>query len=163
GGLRDRKSKAPWEENTMVMVFSTTKGMSGLAMALAHSRGYFDYEDRVAQHWPEFGQNGKQEVTIRQLLSHQAGLCCIDVPLTIEDVRNHHVLPNILARQKPRWKPGSHHGSHGISIGWYEAELLRRLDPKRRTLGRFFREEMAEPLGLEFTIGTPPSIPDERI
>jgi CubicO group peptidase (beta-lactamase class C family) len=163
GGLRDRKTRAPWEENTMVMVFSTTKGMSGLAMALAHSRGYFEYENRVAKHWPEFGQSGKQDVTIRQLLSHQAGLCCMDVPLTIENVRNQHVLPGILARQKPAWVPGTHHGYHGITLGWYEGELLRRVDPKRRSLGRFFREEIAERLGLEFTIGTPPSIPDERI
>jgi CubicO group peptidase (beta-lactamase class C family) len=64
GGLRDREQLEPWEENTMVLVFSTTKGMSGLALALAESRGYFRYEDRVAEHWPEFAQNGKQEITV---------------------------------------------------------------------------------------------------
>ena len=163
GGLRDLKMCEPWEENTMVLVFSTTKGLAGLAMAVAHSRGYFDYEDRVAGHWPEFAQNGKQDITIRQLLSHQAGLCRMDVPIKLEHVRNLDALGDILARQKPAWKPGTRHGYHGITLGWYEGELLRRVDPQHRTLGRFFREEMAEPLGLDATIGTPPSVSDERI
>jgi CubicO group peptidase (beta-lactamase class C family) len=163
GGLRDKEMCEPWEENTMVLVFSTTKGLAGLTMAVAHSRGYFDYENLVAGHWPEFAQNGKQDITIRQLLSHQAGLCRVDVPLTLEHICNLDALGDILARQKPAWKPGTRHGYHGISMGWYEGELLRRVDPQHRTLGRFFREEIAEPLGLEITIGTPASVPEERM
>ncbi len=163
GGLRDRDMCEPWEENTMVLVFSVTKGMAGLALALANSRGYFSYDDRVAQHWPEFSQNGKEAITIRQLLSHQAGLCRFDVPLTLSIIRDLDKLAEIIARQKPAWKPGTRHGYHGISIGWYEGELLRRVDPQHRTLGRFFCEEIAEPLGLEFSIGTPESIPESRI
>ncbi len=162
GGLRDQKQCEPWEENTMVLVFSTTKGMAGLAMAVAHSRGYFDYDDRVAIHWPEFAQNGKRDITIRQLLSHQAGLCRINQTLTLEHMRNLDGLADILARQKPAWTPGTRHGYHGISIGWCEGELLRRVDPQHRTLGAFFRDEIAVPLGLEFTIGTT-SVPEERI
>jgi CubicO group peptidase (beta-lactamase class C family) len=163
GGIRETKSGAPWEKDTMVLVFSTTKGMAGLAMAVAHSRGYFDYNERVAKYWPEFAQGGKQNVTIRQLLSHQAGLCCLDVSLKLRHIREVDVLSGILARQRPSWEPGTRHGYHGISIGWYEGELLRRVDPQHRTLGRFFREELAQPLGLEFTIGTPATVPEERI
>jgi CubicO group peptidase (beta-lactamase class C family) len=163
GGLRDKESKAPWEENTRVLVFSTTKGMAGLVMALAHSRGYFDYSDFVSKYWPEFAQNGKQEITIGQLLSHKAGLPSIDQRLTLEHMHNLDGLAAILAHQKPAWKPGTRHGYHGITLGWYEGELLRRVDPKHRTLGTFFREEIAEPLGLEFTIGTPASVPEERL
>ncbi len=148
----------------MVTVFSTTKGMAGLSLALANSRGFFDYDYRVAKYWPEFAQNGKQDVTIRQLLAHQAGLCCIDTPLTLDVIGNpDDGLAEILARQKPIWKPGTRHGYHGISIGFYEGELLRRVDPQHRTLGRFFREELAEPLGLAFTIGTPATVPENRI
>lgn len=163
GGLRDKRAQSPWEEDTMVLVFSTTKGMAGLAMAVAHSRGYFDYDDLVAKHWPEFAQNRKQDVTIRQLLSHQAGLCAIDETLTLQHMHNLDALSTILARQKPAWKPGTRHGYHGISIGWYEGELLRRADPQHRTLGRFFREQIADPLKLDFTIGTPITVPATRI
>jgi CubicO group peptidase (beta-lactamase class C family) len=161
GGLRDQEMYEPWEENTKVLVFSVTKGLAGLATAVAHSRGYFNYDDRVASHWPEFAQNGKQDITIRQLLSHQAGLCRIETPLKLEHMQDLDALADILARQKPAWPPGTRHGYHGISIGWYEGELLRRVDPKHRTLGTFFREEIAEPLGLDVTIGTPSSVPEE--
>lgn len=163
GGLRDKPTQAPWEENTRVLVFSTTKGVAGLTLALAHSRGYFEYSDPVAKYWPEFAQNGKQDITIAQLLSHQAGICAIDQRLTLDHMHDLDGLAAVLARQKPAWKPGTRHGYHGITIGWYEGELMRRVDPKHRTLGTFFREEIAEPLKLEFTIGTPKSIAEDRI
>ena len=163
GGLRDPRTRAEWEQDTLVLVFSTTKGMSALAMAVANSRGLFSYDDRVARYWPEFAQNGKAEITIRQLLSHQAGLSCIDTPLTLDHMFDLDALAGILARQKPLWTAGTRHGYHGISIGWYEAELLRRVDPLHRTLGKFFQDELAKPLGLEFYIGTPRSIPESRI
>jgi CubicO group peptidase (beta-lactamase class C family) len=101
GGFRDAETHAKWQENTVVVMFSTTKGVSSLAIALAHSRGLLDYEERVATYWPEFGWRGKGEITVRQLLSHQAGLPVIDVPLTIEDLADLDVMAAALALQKP--------------------------------------------------------------
>ncbi len=86
GGFRDHRSKAPWEEDTLVLVFSTTKGLAAMAMAVAHSRGLLDYNEQVAAYWPEFAAAGKGEVTVAQLLSHQAGLCVIDEPLSLESL-----------------------------------------------------------------------------
>ncbi|MFX1259705.1 MAG: serine hydrolase domain-containing protein, partial [Promethearchaeota archaeon] len=163
GGYRDKKSKDPWKEDTLVLVFSTTKGISGLATALAHSKGYFDYDEKVSKYWPEFAQNGKENVTIRQLLSHQAGICAIDEPLDLETLGNLEKLGEIIGKQAPLWEPGKKHGYHGITLGWYESELIRRTDSQHRSIGQFFRDEIAKPLGLEFYIGLPDEIPDIRI
>ncbi|MCP4760668.1 MAG: beta-lactamase family protein [archaeon] len=163
GGYRDIKTKDPWKEDTIVLVFSTTKGMSGLAVALAHSKGYFDYDEKVAKYWPAFAQNGKEDVTIRQLLSHQAGLCAIDEPMDVNTLGNIERLGEILAAQKPLWEPGKKHGYHGVTLGWYESELIRQIDPQHRTIGQFFAEEIAKPLGIEFYIGLPDDVPDSRI
>jgi CubicO group peptidase (beta-lactamase class C family) len=163
GGWRDPKTKSPWAEDTMVIVFSTTKGVSSMALALAHSRGLFGYDERVSKYWPEFAQNGKEQVTVRQLLSHQAGLCAIDEPMDLQLLGDPDRVAAAIAKQKPAWPPGEQHGYHGISLGWYESELLRRVDPNHRTIGRYFADEVAAPLGAEFYIGLPDSIPDERI
>ncbi|HPQ67946.1 MAG TPA: serine hydrolase domain-containing protein [bacterium] len=163
GGLRDETTRAPWEEDTLTIVFSSSKGMAAATLALAHSRGRLDYDAKVAKYWPEFAQNGKAEVTVRQLLSHQAGLCCLDTPLTPEILADHDWLAEILAAQKPAWQPGARHGYHAVSLGFYEGELLRRVDPEHRTLGQFFQEEIAAPLGLDFYIGLPRDIPERRL
>jgi CubicO group peptidase (beta-lactamase class C family) len=163
GGYRDAEGTKPWEEDTLMLVFSTTKGISSLALALAHSRGLFDYDEKVATYWKAFAQNGKENVTVRQLLSHQAGLAVIDEPLTMDILGDVERLSAILAKQKPSWTVGERHGYHGITLGWYESELLRHVDPQGRTLGQYFRDEVAKPLDLEFYIGLPDDIPDERL
>jgi CubicO group peptidase (beta-lactamase class C family) len=163
GGFRDRKTGAPWHEDTMAVVYSSTKGMAGLAMALAQSRGLFDYDERVATYWPEFAEQGKENITIRQLLSHQAGLFALDEPVTGELVGDLDRLATVLARQKPAWEPGARQAYHAITIGFYENELLRRVDPGHRTIGQFFQEEIATPLGLDFYIRLPEEIPDGRL
>jgi len=163
GGRRDPKSDAPWKQDTMVAVMSTTKGMAAMTLALANARCWLDYEAPVARYWPEFAQNGKAAVTVRQLLGHEAGLVLLDEKLTLEKLRDLDYLACLLARQKPAWPPGTRHGYHTMSIGLYMQELLRRVDPARRTLGRCFHDEIATPLGLEFYIGLPPEIPDERL
>lgn len=163
GGYRDEKTKAPWEEDTLVLVFSTTKGMASMAVAHAHSNGLIDYEALVVDYWPEFSQNGKENVTVRQLLSHQAGLCAIDEPLDLETMGDPDKMAAAIAKQKPAWEPGAKHGYHGISLGWYESELIRRVDPQKRTIGRYFHDEIATPLELEFFIGLPGDIPRSRI
>jgi CubicO group peptidase (beta-lactamase class C family) len=163
GGYRDPQKKLPWQEDTMVLVFSSTKGLAGLTMALAHSRGLFDYDAPIASYWPEFAQNGKGHITVRQLLAHEAGISSIDEPLPPAVLANPDVLATILARAKPAWEPGTRHGYHAFTLGWYESEIIRRTDPQHRTLGRFFRDELARPLGLEFYIGVPQDVDVERI
>jgi CubicO group peptidase (beta-lactamase class C family) len=163
GGIRNKATGEPWEENTMALVASTTKGLAGLAMALAHSRGLFDYDERIAKYWPEFAQQGKEMITVRQLLSHQAGLYVLDVPPGKSLVADLDRLAVVLARQKPEWEPGTRQAYHAITLGFYESELLRRVDPKHRSLGQFFQEEMASPLGLDFYIGLPEEIPNARL
>lgn len=157
-GIADKASGRAWEANTMATLYSTTKGVASIAMALAHSRGLFDYDEKVATYWPAFAQNGKESVTVRQLLSHQAGLCAIDEPLDIVKMGNIEALSSALAKQKPAWEPGDYHGYHGVTLGWYESELLRHVDPDKRTLGQYFRDEIAQPLGLNFHIGLPDGI-----
>jgi CubicO group peptidase (beta-lactamase class C family) len=163
GGIRNKATGEPWEEDTMVLVYSTTKGLSGLAMALAQSRGLFDYEERVSKYWPEFAQYGKEKVTARQLLSHQAGLFALDERFDKSLLADFDRLAVVLARQKPAWDPGTRQGYHAITLGFYESELLRRIDPKHRSLGQYFQDEIAAPLGLDFYIGLPEEIPNARL
>lgn len=163
GGIRSAATGEPWQEDTMAIVYSSTKGMAGLAMALAHSRGLYAYDERVCTYWPEFSQQGKEGITVRHLLSHQAGLFALDAHLDREIVSDPDRLASVLARQKPAWPPGMHQAYHGITLGFYESELLRRVDPKHRTLGRYFQEELADPLGLDFFIRLPEEIPDSRL
>ncbi len=163
GGTRNKVTGEPWEEDTLVLVFSSTKGMASMGVAVAHSRGLFDYDERVATYWPEFAQAGKANVTVRQLLSHQAGVCAIDEPLDLEKLSDPDKVAAALAKQKPAWEPGTRHGYHGISLGWYESELVRRVDPKHRTIGKYFQDEVAQPLELEFYIGLPPDFPQARV
>lgn len=163
GGVRDPASGAPWQEDTLVIVYSTTKGLAAMTLALAHSRGWLDYEERVGAYWPEFAQNGKEAITVRQLLAHQAGLFAFDAPVPKSVVADPDRLAEVLARQRPAWTPGTRQGYHAITLGYYESELLRRIDPQQRSLGRFFQDEIATPLGLDFYIRLPEAIPDERL
>jgi len=163
GGIRNKATGEPWEEDTMVIVFSATKGMSGLAMALAHSQGLFDYDERISKYWPEFAQQGKDKITVRQLLAHQAGLFAFNEPVDKSVIADLDRLAVVLARQKPAWEPGTRQAYHGLTLGYYESELLRRVDPKRRSIGQYFQEEIATPLGLDFYIRLPEEIPNSRL
>jgi CubicO group peptidase (beta-lactamase class C family) len=163
GGVRNRATGEPWEEDTMVLVHSTTKGLSAMTLAVAHSRGWLDYEERVATYWPEFAQAGKENITVRQLLAHQAGLHAFDEPVDRSVVADPERLAGIMARQRPAWEPGARQAYHAISLGFYQGELIRRVDPQHRSLGRFFQDEIATPLGLDFYIRLPDEIPNARL
>jgi CubicO group peptidase (beta-lactamase class C family) len=163
GGIRNKQTGEPWEQNTMVLVYSATKGLAAMTLAIAHSRGWLDYEERVCTYWPEFAQQGKERITVRQLLAHQAGLFAFDEPVDRSVVADLDRLAVVLARQKPAWVPGTRQAYHAISLGFYEGELLRRVDPQHRSLGRFFQEEIASPLGLDVYIRLPETIPDSRL
>jgi CubicO group peptidase (beta-lactamase class C family) len=163
GGHRTPEGDAPWTEDTMVVVMSATKGLAAMTLVVASARGWLDYDAPVASSWPEFAQNGKAAITVRQLLGHEAGLVLLDETLTLEKLRDLDGMARLLARQKPAWPPGTRHGYHTISLGLYMQELIRRVDPARRTLGRFFHEEIAVPLALEFYIGLPREVPGDRL
>ena len=163
GGVRNKRTSEPWEEDTMVIVFSATKGLSGLAMALANSRGLFEYDERISKYWPEFAQQGKDKITVRQLLAHQAGLFAFDETGDKSIIADLDRLAVVLARQKPAYEPGTRQVYHAITLGYYESELLRRVDPKHRSLGQYLQEEIAAPLGLDFYIRLPEEIPNTRL
>jgi CubicO group peptidase (beta-lactamase class C family) len=163
GGIRNKASGEPWEEDTMVIVHSATKGMAAMTLALAHSRGWLDYDERVCSYWPKFAQRGKDTVTVRQLLAHQAGLFAFDEPVDRGVVADLDRLAQVLARQTPAWLPGARQAYHALTLGFYESELLRRIDPQHRSLGQFFQDEIATPLGLDFYIRLPEEIPNSRL
>ena len=162
GGYRDARARAPWERDTLIFWASATKGMAALAVLVAQSCGLVDLDEPVACHWPEFAQNGKEAITLRHLLSHQSGLAALDRRVDYATVADPHALSAVLAAQRPWWEPGTHHGYHNVTFGWCESMLLLRVDPQKRTIGRFFAEEVAAPLGIEFYIGLPDSVPDNR-
>ena len=163
GGVRNKVTGEPWQEGTMALVYSATKGLAAMTLAVAHSRGWLDYDELVCRYWPEFAQNGKEKITVRQLLAHQAGLFALDQPLDRSLVADLDRLADVLARQKPAWEPGTRQAYHAVTIGFYEGELLRRIDPQYRSLGQFFQDEIATPLGLDFYIRLPESIADARL
>jgi CubicO group peptidase (beta-lactamase class C family) len=163
GGLRDQRTAEPWERDTMVLVYSATKGLAAMTLALAHSRRWLNYDERISTYWPEFAQHGKERITVRQLLAHQAGLFAFDETVDRDVVADLDRLAVVMARQKPAWEPGSHQAYHAISLGFYEGELLRRVDPQHRSLGQFFQDEIASPLSLDVYIRLPEAIPDARL
>ncbi len=163
GGYTSKDRLTPWERDTLVLVFSLSKGISGLAAAVQNSKGLLDYDALVTKYWPEFGCNGKEHVTVRQLLSEQAGLAAIDTPLSPEAMADPVHLASVLGGQTPEWVPGDYAGNHAYTIGWIASELIRRTDPQGRTLGAFFADEIAAPLGTDFFLGLPDNIERSRM
>ena len=155
GGYTGRDLKKPWEKDTLVNVYSTTKGMGALTVALLAEKGQLDYSARVTDYWPEFGAQGKQHVTVAQLLSHQAGVCGVSEKIAVEDLYNWDKMVSLLAAQKPFWPPGTRAGYHAVTWGFLAGELVRRVTGK--TLGTCFRDQVARPLGADFYIGLPDS------
>jgi CubicO group peptidase (beta-lactamase class C family) len=163
GGCRDKESGAPWEADTMVLLWSASKGLAAMTLAIAHSRGWLDYEERVATYWPEFAQHGKDGITVRQLLAHQAGLFAFDEPVDPDLLADLDRLAIVLARQRPAWPPGTHQAYHALTLGFYEGELMRRIDPRHRSLGRVFQDEIATPLAEDVYIRLPAAVPNARL
>src|SRR4026209_1538983 len=163
GGVRTKETGEPWERDTMVVVHSATRALAAMTLAIAHSRGWLDYEERVATYWPEFAQHGKEKITVRQLLAHQAGLFAFDEPVDRGVVADLDRLAEVMARHKPAWEPGTRQAYHALTLGFYEGELIRRIDPGHRTLGQFFHDEIAVPLGEEVYIGLPEQMPDSSL
>jgi CubicO group peptidase (beta-lactamase class C family) len=153
GGVADPATDRPWREDTLVLVYSMTKGVSAVCAHLLVERGLLDLDAPVARYWREFAARGKDVVPVRWVLSHRAGLAVIEADLTRDETLAWFPVVEALAAQAPNWEPGTQHGYHLRSFGWLVGELVRRIDG--RMIGRFFAEEIAAPLGLEFWIGLP--------
>ncbi|MFE1952239.1 serine hydrolase domain-containing protein [Streptomyces sp. NPDC059524] len=153
GGVADRDTGRPWERDTLQLVYSATKGATATAAHMLAQRGLLDLDAPVAKYWPEFAANGKADIPVRWLLSHQAGLVTLDRPVPLAEALSWHPMTAALAAQRPVWPPGTAHGYHGRTWGWLVGEVIRRVSG--RTPGRFFADEIAAPLGLDFFIGLP--------
>ena len=155
GGLADARTERPWEEDTLVLVYSTTKGATAMCANHLAAQGLLDVDAPVARYWPEFAAAGKESVTVTDLLAHRAGLAWVDASLTFEEALAWDPVIRALERQVPSWVPGTAHGYHATTFGWLVGEVVRRVSG--RSLGTYLREEITGPLGAEFFIGLPPS------
>ena len=155
GGVSDKDTQKPWERDTLVTVYSTTKGMTATCAHLLVERGLLDLDAPAAAYWPEFAQAGKSEVPVHMLLSHRVGLPAVNQKLPEGAAFNWETMTRALECQQPFWEPGTRHGYHALTYGWLVGELVRRISG--RSLGTFFRDEVALPLGLDFHIGLDPS------
>jgi len=155
GGHADAAKTRRWERDTIINVFSTTKAMTALCVHMLVDRGQLDVDAPVAHYWPEFARAGKERITIRQVLSHSSGLAGIRQPLGTEALYDWKRMTEALAAESPWWEPGTASGYHALTYGYLLGELVQRITG--RTLGAFFRDEVAVPLGADFHIGLPAS------
>ena len=163
GGWREKARTDPWQADDIALVYSLSKGLTGMAAAVAVSRGLFAYDEPVADIWPEFATHGKGAVTVGEALSEQAGLAAIDFKLTLDTIGDEDAICAAIAAQKPNWTPGDHSGNHAYTLGWIASELIHRRDPEGRRLPQFFAEEVAGPLGADVYLGLPESFDRSRI
>jgi len=160
GGFTEPAGKDPWQRDTLANVFSTTKGMTALCAHRLVDEGRLDLDEPVATYWPEFAQQGKAEITVRQLISHQAGLPAVRKTLPHGALFDWDQMTDELAAERPWWEPGTKHGYHAVTFGWLVGEIVRRITGQ--SLGAYFAKELAEPLGADFVIGFGPDL-DERV
>ncbi len=156
GGVADPKTQAPWKKDTVSIVFSCTKGATALGAHMLASRGKLDLDAPVTELWPEFGQHGKERVTTRMMLDHSAAVPALRERVKDDGPYDWTYMTERIAAEEPFWVPGTRNGYHGFTFGWTVGEMVRRASGK--SLGTFFREEVAKPLGLDFWIGTPEAV-----
>ncbi|CAJ0585688.1 unnamed protein product, partial [Mesorhabditis spiculigera] len=155
GGFADFDSCRPWREDTMSIAFSSSKAVGAVCVALLVDRKLVSYDDKVASFWPEFATRGKEEITLQMVMEHTAGLPLIDHKITFEEASDWVSMSNRFEDQKPIWKPGTRVGYHALTFGWLVDLIIRRVDPGKRGVGQFFREEIAIPHNIDFHFGLP--------
>jgi CubicO group peptidase (beta-lactamase class C family) len=151
GGYADADKTQPWERDTIVNVFSTTKAFASLAVLMLVDRGLVNINDKVSKHWPEFGANGKEDIEVRHLLSHTSGVAGFDDPMEVKDLYDTRACVDRLTRQAPWWTPGTASGYHSLTFGYLLGELVRRITGL--SLRDFVNEEITKPLGADFQVG----------
>jgi len=154
GGYTDKEQTNPWNKDSLATVWSTTKGVAAITCALAVEKGLLDYEEKVSHYWPEFGCNGKEDITVGMLLSHQAGICG-SATNNVKDYYSQSTMAEELAAMKPIWEPGTASGYHSMTYGWLTSELIIRVTGK--TLGNFYADEIGNLNEIDFFIGLPES------
>ena len=154
GGFQDKDKTKPWQKDNLVTVYSTTKGVAAFCIALAMEKGLLKYEEKVSTYWPEFANNGKENITVGMLMSHQAGICSPETR-NVDDYYNQNLMSKKLAGMTPIWEPGTASGYHSMTFGWLTSELILRVTGK--SLGTFFREEVGDQHEIDFFIGLPES------
>ena len=150
-GHAEREKTRPWTRDTLVNVYSTTKGVTAICAHRLADKGLLDIDAPVAKYWPEFAQAGKDKLPVRYLLSHKAGMAAVRKPLDDDALFNWNKMTTALAEQEPWWEPGTKHGYHALTFGYLVGEVIRRITGK--TPGTYLREEIAGPLGLDLHIG----------
>jgi CubicO group peptidase (beta-lactamase class C family) len=158
GGFRAEARTAAWTPDTLVNIWSATKGVTGIAIGVLVDRGLVDYAAPVARYWPEFAQNGKAEITVSQVLSHQAGLPGFDEPTALEDFYDWDLVTGRLAAQAPMWPPGTMNSYHAMTVGFLAGEVVRRASGL--SIGDFIARELAGPLGIDLYVGLPEALED---
>jgi CubicO group peptidase (beta-lactamase class C family) len=156
GGTADQKTGAPWKKDTVSIVFSCTKGATAICAHVLASRGKLDLDAPVAELWPEFAHNGKERATTRMMLDHSVGVPALRAKVKDSGPYEWDYMTGLLAEEAPFWEPGTRNGYHGFTFGWTVGELVRRAAGV--SLGTFFQNEIAKPLGLDFWIGLPEEI-----
>ena len=151
GGHKDAERTMPWQQDTIVNVFSVTKGVTAICAAKLIEQGHLDLHQKVSHYWPEYGCNGKENTTVIDLLCHRAGMFGFRDQVPLDDWTNWGQFTGMLAAQAPFAEPNSIQAYHALTFGWLVGELIRRVDG--RTVGVYFKEEIANPLGLDFAIG----------
>lgn len=151
GGVADPATGRQWEQDTIALVWSATKGAVALSAHILASREELVIDSPVVEYWPEFAKNGKEDITVRQLLCHQAGLAILHDPLPMGAFYDWELMVDALAKEEPCWEPGTRHGYHGMTFGYLVGEVVRRVSGK--SIGTFFRDDVAGPLGLDLHIG----------
>ncbi len=156
GGVADPATGRAWDEDSVILVFSTTKGATAVCAHTLAQAGRLDVEAPVADYWPEFAAAGKAAMPVSFLMSHQSGLAWVDEPMTLDEALAWDPVVERLAAESPKWEPGTAHGYHATTYGWLVGEVVHRIDG--RSLGTYFHDEVAAPLGLDFWIGLPEAI-----
>jgi CubicO group peptidase (beta-lactamase class C family) len=153
GGHMDAAKTRPWQQDTMNVVMSCSKGLTALCGNILIDRGQLDPDKPIAHYWPEFAQKGKQDIPVRMAFNHQSGVAHVDTPMPVDAIADYDWMVQAVEKTRPFWEPGTRAGYHGFTIGVMVGELVRRLDG--RSVGKFFRDEVAEPLAADAWIGLP--------
>ncbi|KJH43709.1 beta-lactamase [Dictyocaulus viviparus] len=144
GGFADRESERRWREDTLQIIFSTSKAVGAICVAILVDRGRLKYTDKISMFWPEFAKHGKENITVEMILAHTSGLACLDGKISFEDATDPEKMAKFIEESRPIWEPGKAVGYHALSYGWLVDQIIRRTDAKHRGIGQFFKEEIAD-------------------